>query len=164
VSGRRFEAAGRSEKIMLPVTERPLPFFQRAALLVDDLDKALAVYRDLLGFELEYVGDDESDSFTYEIFEIPESVQTRFAALSSQSQQRTLALIEAPGHAAAQNERRTATVIQVDSVPAILAGATALGLDICKPRTELDPRKGPPRTESGFYDHDGHTVVIYNLE
>lgn len=149
---------------MLPAVERPLPFFQRAALLVDDLDKALEVYRDLLGLELEFVGDDESDSFAYEIFAIPQNVQTRFAALSSESQQRTLALIEAPGHAAAQSERRTAVVIQVESVAETLAAAKALGLKTCEARTELDPTKGPPRTESGFYDHDGHTVVIYNLE
>ena len=33
---------------MLPANERPLPYFQRAALLVDDMDRALQVYRDLL--------------------------------------------------------------------------------------------------------------------
>ena len=48
---------------MLPAAKRPLPYFQRAALLVDDLDRAFEVYRDLLGFALEFVGDDESDSF-----------------------------------------------------------------------------------------------------
>ena len=86
---------------MLPASERPLPYFQRAALLVDDMDRALAVYRDLLGFTLEVLGDDKTDSYAYEIFSIPRTVAIRFAALSSQSQQRTLALIEAPGHAAA---------------------------------------------------------------
>ena len=149
---------------MLPAAERPLPYFQRIALIVDNLDKAFEVYRDLLGFELEYVGGHGSDSFAYEIFDIPESVQIRFAALSSETQQRTLALIEAPGHAASQSERRAAAVIQVKSVVETLAAATELGLKICQPRTERDPAKGPPRTESGFYDHDGHTVVIYNLE
>jgi len=149
---------------MLPADERPLPYFQRAALVVDDLDRALAVYRDLLGFELEFVGDDKSDSFAYEIFTIPQEVKIRFAALSSKSQQRTLALIEAPGHAAAQSERRTAVIVQVESVAAALEGAAALGLGLCQPRTTLDPAKGPPRTEAGFYDHDGHTVVIYHLE
>jgi catechol 2,3-dioxygenase-like lactoylglutathione lyase family enzyme len=149
---------------MLPANERPLPYFQRAALLVNDLDRAFEVYRDLLGFELEFVGDDKSDSFAYEIFSIPQNVKIRFAALSSKSQQRTLALIEAPGHAAAQSERRTAVIVQVESVPATIEGAAALGLAICQPRTTLDPAKGPPRTEAGFYDHDGHTVVIYNLE
>ena len=65
---------------MIPAAERPLPYFQRIALIVDDLDKAFAVYRDLLGFELEYIADHESESFAYEIFEIPESVVIRFAA------------------------------------------------------------------------------------
>jgi catechol 2,3-dioxygenase-like lactoylglutathione lyase family enzyme len=152
------------EDTVIPAAERPLPYFQRAALVVDDLDKAFEVYRDLLGFDLEFIGDDRSDAFAYEIFSIPQDIKIRFAALSSESQQRTLALIEAPGHAAAQSERRTAVVVQVESVTATLAGAVALGLDICQPRTSLDPAKGPPRTESGFYDHDGHTVVIYNLE
>lgn len=149
---------------MIPAAERPLPYFQRIAIIVDDLDKAFEVYRDLLGFTVEYVGDHGSDSFAYEIFDIPESVLIRFAALSSETQQRTMALIEAPGHAAAQSERRAAAVIQVPSVVETLAKAKALGLKTCEPRSELDPAKGPPRTESGFYDHDGNTVVIYNLE
>jgi catechol 2,3-dioxygenase-like lactoylglutathione lyase family enzyme len=150
---------------MIPAAARPLPYFQRAALLVEDMDRALEVYRDLLGFELEFIGNDELDSFAYEIFAIPPDVKIRFAALSSKSQQRTLALIEAPGHAAAQGtSRRAAVVIQVESVAATLDGASALGLATCDARTFLDPEKGPPRTESGLYDHDGHTVVIYQLE
>ena len=129
------------------------------------MDRALAVYRDLLGFTLEFLGDDKTDTYAYEIFSIPRTVAIRFAALSSQSQQRTLALIEAPGHAAALGtSRRAAVVIQVASVAETLAGATALGLEVCPPHTQLTPEKGPPRTESGFYDHDGHTVVIYQLE
>jgi catechol 2,3-dioxygenase-like lactoylglutathione lyase family enzyme len=149
---------------MIPAAERPLPYFQRIALLVEDLDKAFEVYRDLLGFTVDYVGGQGSDSFAYEIFGIPETVLIRFAALSTESQQRTMALIEAPGHAAAQSERRTAAVIQVKSVVETLNRAKELGLKTCEPRSELDPTKGPPRTESGFYDHDGNTVVIYNLE
>jgi hypothetical protein len=114
---------------------------------------------------VEYVAGQDDEAFAYEIFDIPEGVEIRFATLSSQSQQRTLALIEAPGHAASLGDaRRAAAVIQVASVAETLAAATELGLKICQPRTSLDPAKGPPRTESGFYDHDGHTVVIYNLE
>jgi len=149
---------------MIPAAERPLPFFQRIAIIVDDLDKAFQVYRDLLGFTLEYVADQNDEGFAYEIFDIPESVQIRFATLSSESQQRTMALIEAPGFASAQTERRSAAVIQVPSVAETLAKAKTLGLKTCEPRTELDPSKGPPRTESAFYDYDGNTVVIYNLE
>ena len=149
---------------MIPAAERPLPFFQRIAIIVDDLDKAFEVYRDLLGFKLEYVADHTSESFAYEIFGIPETVTIRFAALSSETQQRTMALIEAPGHAAAQSERRTASVIQVASVVETTTKAKELGLETREPRTDLDPAAGPPRTEGAFFDHDGHTVVIYNLE
>jgi len=150
---------------MIPASERPLPYFQRAALLVENMDRALEVYRDLLGFTLEFIGDDKLDSFAYEIFSIPASVPIRFATLSSNSQQRTLALIEAPGHTAALGTaRRAAVVIQVEAVAETLAGAAALGLEVCEPRTQLTPEKGPPRTESGFFDHDGHTVVVYQLE
>jgi catechol 2,3-dioxygenase-like lactoylglutathione lyase family enzyme len=151
--------------MMIPATDRPLPYFQRAALVVNDLEKALSVYRDLLGFTLDFVGDRASDSYAYEIFSIPEDVPIRFAALSSESQQRTLALIEAPVHASNLGDaRRVATVIQVQSARATITAAAELGLGTCEPRTELDPAKGPPRTEAGFFDHDGHTVVIYNLE
>jgi len=149
---------------MIPAAERPLPYFQRIALIVEDLDRAFQVYRDLLGFTVDFVGPHGSDSFAYDIFGIPESVPIRFAALSTETQQRTMALIEAPGHAAKQGERRAAAVIQVASVTETLAEVAALGLKAHEPRTELDPSKGPPRTESGFYDHDGNTVVIYNLE
>jgi catechol 2,3-dioxygenase-like lactoylglutathione lyase family enzyme len=150
---------------MLPANERPLPHFQRAALVVGDLDRALAVYRDLLGFSLEYVAGAEAESFACEVFGIPEQIEIRFAALSSKSQQRTLALIEAPG--LEFDDRfgpRAAVVLQVESVPATLAGAVRLGLKTCKAHTVLAPAKGPPRTESAFYDHDGHPVVIYQLE
>jgi hypothetical protein len=111
------------------------------------------------------VANQDDEAFAYEIFHIPEELEIRFATLSSESQQRTLALIEAPGHAASLGDaRRAATVIQVASVAKTLAAATGLGLKTCRPRTSLDPAKGPPRTESAFYDHDGHTVVLYNLE
>jgi len=150
---------------MLPANERPLPYLQRATLVIDDLDRALEVYRDLLGLSLEFVGGSEADAFAYEVLKIPERIEIRFAALSSDSQQRTLALVEAPGLAVErEGPRRAAVVVQVASVPDTLAGASRLGLEVCSSHTTLDPAKGPPRTESAFYDADGHTVVIYQLE
>jgi catechol 2,3-dioxygenase-like lactoylglutathione lyase family enzyme len=150
---------------MLPANERPLPYFQRTTLVVDDLDRSLEVYRDLLGLSLEYVGDDASDPFAYEVFGIPERIRIRFATLSSEIQQRTMALLEAPGLAAERRDPPRATVVfQVASVPAVLDGAARLGLRTCEPHTTLTPDKGPPRTESAFYDPDGNPVVIYQLE
>jgi catechol 2,3-dioxygenase-like lactoylglutathione lyase family enzyme len=150
---------------MLPANQRPLPYFQRAALVVDDLDRALEVYRDLLGLSLEFVGGADSERFAYEVFGIPENTEIRFATLSSESQQRTLALIEAPGMATEGHVApRAAVVLQVGSVPVTLAGASRLGLETCGSRTDLAPDMGPPRTEGAFYDADGHAVVIYQLE
>ena len=51
--------------------ERPLPWFQRACLLVRALEPAFEVYRDLLGFELAHVGEDGPDAYSYEIFRLP---------------------------------------------------------------------------------------------
>ena len=150
---------------MLPASERPLPYLQRATLVVEDLDRALEVYRDLLGFSLEFVGGTEADEFAYEVLRIPERIAIRFAALSSASQQRTLALVEAPGLGVErEGTRRAAVIVQVASVPGTLAGARRLGLETCRSHTTLEPAKGPPRTESAFYDPDGHAVVIYQLE
>jgi catechol 2,3-dioxygenase-like lactoylglutathione lyase family enzyme len=128
------------------------------------LDPALAVYRDLLGFELTYVGEDGPDAYSYEIFRLPRRVATRFATLSSEAQQRTLALIEVPGDVLpAATIPVAATVVQVRSVSATLESARTLGLACCEPRHHPAPPNGPARSEAAFYDHDGHPVVIYQL-
>jgi catechol 2,3-dioxygenase-like lactoylglutathione lyase family enzyme len=134
-------------------------------LLVSDIDKALLVYRDVLGFVVEFIGVDTPDAYSYEIFRIPRTIQTRFATLSSASQQRTLALIEMPGFAGvADGVLTAATVIQVASVDAVLQAATVLGLATTAVHCVLAPAKGPARREAAFYDYDGHAVVIYQLD
>ncbi|MEQ8263746.1 VOC family protein [Pseudohaliea sp.] len=144
--------------------ERPLPWFQRACLLVRALEPAFEVYRDLLGFEVAHVGEDGPDAYSYEIFRLPRDVSTRFATLSSAAQLRTLALIEVPGEVLrAPSIPAAATVIQVDSVAATLERARGLGLACCEPRHHPAPPNGPARSEAAFYDHDGHPVVIYAL-
>lgn len=144
--------------------ERPLPWFQRACLLVRDMDRALAVYRDLLGFTLNHLGTDGDDAYSYEIFRIPREIQTRFATLSSEAQLRTLALIEVPGKALQQPAIPVAaTVVQVTSVDRVLSAAIAAGLESCLPRRHDEPASGPGRIEAAFYDHDGHPVVIYEV-
>ena len=144
--------------------ERPLPWFQRACLLVRDMDRALGVYRDLLGFTLAHLGTDGDDAYSYEIFRIPRDIQTRFATLSSEAQMRTLALIEVPGNVLAGAAiPSAATVIQVASVDAMLSAAMEAGLECCLPRRHDEPASGPGRIEAAFYDPDGHPVVIYEV-
>jgi NADPH-dependent curcumin reductase len=146
---------------MLPA-HRILPYFQRSALVVRDLDRALLLYRDLLGFRLEYLGTDTPDAYSYELFRIPRHLSTRFATLSSAQQQRTLALIEVPDYQGVSLDSviPSAIVVQVATLGDVLKAATTLGLQVQTPRTTNAP---PARTEAGFYDTDGHLVVVYEL-
>ena len=44
--------------------------FQRANFLVANLDRAMAFYGDVLGFERVFVKDSAADSYSYDVFEI----------------------------------------------------------------------------------------------
>lgn len=143
---------------------RTLPYFQRACLLVSDLDKSLSVYQDLLGFTCTKLSVDDPDSYSYEIFNIPRDIQTRFATLSSADQVRTLALIEVPGATIQSGSMLTAsTVINVPDVAKMLDDAKHAGLKALDIRVHDATDAGPGRKEAAFYDHDGHPVVIYEV-
>ncbi len=144
--------------------QRKLPYFQRACLLTRNMGKALQVYCDLLGFTLEYQSADKPDSYSYDIFNIPRDIPTRFATLSSEQQQRTLALIEVPDASFfGSNTRLAAAVIHTESVTELLRQAQALGLKTLPPQLHPAPEQGPGRQEACLYDFDGHPVVIYQI-
>lgn len=143
---------------------RNLPYFQRGCFLVSDLDKALQIYQGLLGFTCTKLSVDDPDSYSYEIFNIPRHIQTRFATLSSADQVRTLALIEVPGETIQSGSMLTAsTVINVSDVSKVLGDAKQLGLTTLEIRDHPATEAGPGRKEAAFYDHDGHPVVIYEV-
>jgi len=60
---------------------KPSVRFQRANFVVHDLERALQFYRDILGFEVDYIQDSPSDS--YSVFEIDRHATLRFATLSA---------------------------------------------------------------------------------
>jgi catechol 2,3-dioxygenase-like lactoylglutathione lyase family enzyme len=68
--------------------------FQRANFLVSDLDRALILYRDILGMRLDHVEESEDDSYSYDVFEIDKKIQIKFALLSYSNQPRIMALTE----------------------------------------------------------------------
>jgi catechol 2,3-dioxygenase-like lactoylglutathione lyase family enzyme len=145
--------------------QRTLPYFQRAALVVSDIDKSLLIYRDILGFSLEYLGIDTPDSYGYEVFKIDNSIQTRFATLSSVQQQRTLALIEVPNIKIYESNqtRISAVVIQVKSVEKTRQKLIENKIETLRIVKHDAPNQGLARQEMGFYDFDGHLVVIYEI-
>lgn len=146
---------------MIAASERSLPYFQRAALVVANIDQSLRLYRDILGFVVEYIGEDTPQSYSYDLFQIPRHLPTRFATLSSAQQQRTFALIEVPDYQPIKSGLiAAAIVVHVAEVAQTLIQAQHLGLVCHTPRVVTSP---PARTEAGLYDSDGHLVVIYQL-
>lgn len=138
---------------------------QRPNLVVSDLDRALRVYRDVLGFLVDFVKDSEPDSYSYPVFEIPPRAKLRFAVLSANQQQpRSLALTEVRGVELPElpAPRRHALVLHVAAMDDVLRSLAAEGLRVY-PEEVLQTQDGRIGREVGFVDHDGHLVVIYTI-
>ncbi|MEM8983836.1 MAG: VOC family protein [Pseudomonadota bacterium] len=137
--------------------------FQRANFVVTDLERALTFYRDVLGFEVAFTKDSPADSYSYEVFEIDRAKPIRFAVLGTESQVRVMALTEVPGPLEpVPMPRRSAIVVEVADVDAVVAGAKAVGCSVVDEGLLLthDGRRG---REVGIVDHDDNLTVIYHI-
>ena len=103
--------------------------FQRANYLVSDLERALLLYRDVLGLHVEFIKDSEADSYSYPVFEIDPAAALRFAVLSSPTQPRVMALTEVQGVtlAAQRLPRRAAIVLEIKDIDGVVADCAAHG-------------------------------------
>lgn len=138
--------------------------FKRAALIVADLDRALALYRDALGLTLQSIKDSPADSYSYEIFGIDPATRLRMAALDGPAgQERTLALLEVTPPRPRPALPGNATVIWVADMNAALARIVlAPGVRIY-PERALHTHDGKVGREVGLVDADGHAVVVYHV-
>lgn len=137
--------------------------FQRGNFVVRSIDKALLFYRDVLGLELVFMKDSPSDSYSYDVFEIDKAHKLRFAVLSAPDQPRVLALTEVPTDLTDMPmPRRSAIVVEVGDVDAVIAGATAAGCKVYA-EDELLTHDGRRGREVGIVDFDGNLTVIYNI-
>lgn len=59
------------------------PYVHRSNFLVADLDRALLLYRDILGFKVDVMMPVKPDSFMYDIFNVDRAGKMRIAFLSS---------------------------------------------------------------------------------
>jgi len=135
--------------------------FQRATYIVRDIDKSLEFYRDILGFELEYVIDSELESYSYPVFEIPQERAIRFATLSTKSQPRVMALTEVPGELdEVPMPRRCAVVIEIEDINGVVEASRQAGLKVYE-EEHLVTQDGREGREVGIVDRDGNLVVIY---
>lgn len=139
--------------------------FKRVTLVVADMDRALTVYRDILGFTVDDISDSTSESYSYPVFKIDPGAKIRFATLSAGPEQvRTLALTEVRAMDLPSPGRplMTASVIRVDDIDATFERLEALGLETVP--AKIAERPGEFRfKERAFIDFDGHLIVLYQM-
>jgi catechol 2,3-dioxygenase-like lactoylglutathione lyase family enzyme/ketosteroid isomerase-like protein len=161
--------------VTLPlIAEAQVKQVKRPTLMVGDLERSLAVYRDILGFEVFKISGDEKDpppqagedlSNAYEYFSIdPKAFNyTRFATLNTPSQTRALGLIEIKGKLRQPVPRMSTVVLEVANVHRVARKLRARGLRVF-PKSEAVTPEGVRFVELPFRDPDGHVIVMYHLE
>ena len=138
--------------------------FQRGNHVVADLDRALTLYRDVLGFEVTFTLPHNPHSYSIAVFDMPPTAVMRFCVLSTDTQERVMALTEVAGVelAPVPHPRRSAIVLEIDDPDAVTAGARALGLTVYDEEV-LRTKDGRIGREIGIVDFDDNLVVIYKI-
>ena len=136
--------------------------FQRANFLVSDMAKALAFYRDVLGFSVAFTKPSRAESYSHTVFDIDRSASVGFAALSTPGEPRVMALTEVPGLEPQPTPRRGAIVLHVEDLDAVVAKAEAGGYTVY-PEERLVTHDGRVGREVGLLDADGNLVVVYYI-
>jgi len=138
--------------------------FQRANFVVADLDRALTFYQGVLGFEVEYRLDNNPDSYSRPVFDIPEEGVLGFVTLNLPDQRRVMALTEITGCMLepTPHPRRSAIVLEAPDPDAVISGARNLGLTVYEEEV-LKTQDGRMGREIGIVDFDDNLIVIYNI-
>jgi len=139
--------------------------FQRANLVVRNMDRALALYRDVLGLTVDYMKDSLPTSYSYPVFQFPREAKLRFCTLSSDEQVRVLALTEVTGVELPEPNlpRSAALVFQVRDMDATVEALSGLAGVDGYPEEQLHTQDGRVGREKGIVDVDGHLVVLYSI-
>ena len=147
-----------------PATDHVMPHIKRPNLVVADIERALTIYRDILGLTAGEVGESSAESFSYPVFNIPAEAKLRSVALSEPGEARVLALtevtgIDLPSPPAAPH--LSATVIGITDLAAKFEQIAALGLKVTG--TKIDEGADFTFIEQAFVDYDGHLIVCYEV-
>ena len=137
---------------------------KRPNLVVADMDRALSVYRDILGFTVSNLSTSGPQSYSYPVFRFPAEARLRFATLDTPNEVRALALTEVRGIdlPARPLPHRTAVVVRVADLAGTITRIDALGLATVAPRRAVSS-DGDGFVEQAFTDFDGHLIVLYQL-
>ena len=141
-------------------------YYKRQLYVVTDMERALTLWRDVMGLEPGAITVSGPNSYSREVFNIPAEAQMRFCTLSAgPNQVRTLALREVKGVAVPPKTgiRTTGAVINANGRLAdIIAQAKAMGLTVFGPRVLPSLGQGDG-VEQGFLDWDGNVIVLYEF-
>jgi catechol 2,3-dioxygenase-like lactoylglutathione lyase family enzyme len=141
-------------------------YFKRQLLVVTNMERALTLWRDVFGLEVNSLTTSGPNSYSREVFNIPPEANMRFATLNAgPSQQRTLALLEVTGVTLPPKTgiRTTGAVINArGNLRAWVTRARAMGLTVMTERT-LETANQGTGLEQGILDWDGNVIVLYEL-
>jgi len=137
---------------------------KRPNLVVSDMDRALKVYRDILGFKVFALDPSGPESYSYPVFQFPKDAKLRMATLSTETAVRILALTELKGAPLPPKPvpHRDAVVIEVKGLERIIERVKVEGLHVVPPKTSKTP-EGMTFIEQAFEDFDGHLIVLYEI-
>jgi len=141
------------------------PNFKRMNLIVSDLEQSLEIYRDVIGMEVFEIKDSEKGSYAYEVFNLPEDADMRFASLNIGSKTRGFSLTEIKNAELPSLDgiRMTTAVIQVEDLREIYQKIIDMNLYYTEIDQDITP-EGIVFAEFSFTDYDGHLVVLYELK
>lgn len=141
-------------------------FYKRQLYVVSDMDRALTLWRDVIGFQPGDITVSGENSYSREVFNVPQGVKMRFVTLSvGPAQIRTLALLEVPKDLVPPKSgvRMTAAVIDARGrLDEITAKAKQMGLTVFS-RRDLPSQTQGLGVEQGFLDWDGNVIVLYQF-
>jgi catechol 2,3-dioxygenase-like lactoylglutathione lyase family enzyme len=134
--------------------------FRRWSAVVSDLDEAIHLYSDILGFELGDVEEDPKTSYVYEMFSIDPGITTRHAMFHAGEKKRVLTVVEVPGvklEKPPQSPRMSVALYNANGrFDEIVRQLIAEDYRVLTPRT-----LGDNGMEIGFIDNDGHLHALY---
>lgn len=141
-------------------------YFKRQLYVVSDMDRALTLWRDVIGFQPGEITTSGENSYSREVFNVPQGVRMRFVTLSAGPQQiRTLALLEVPKDLVPPKTgvRMAAAVIDARGrLDQIVGKAKEMGLTVFS-RRDLPSQTQGMGVEQGFLDWDGNVIVLYQF-
>ena len=141
------------------------PDLKRINLIVSDLDRSLEIYRDVIGMEVFEIKNSKKGSYAYEVFNLPEDAEMRYASMNIGSKTRGFSLTEIKNAELPSLDgiKMTTAVIQVEGLREIYNKIVKMNLYSTSIDQDLTP-EGVTFAEFSFTDYDGHLVVLYELK